>query len=401
MDSASGDEVEAIIHGGESESARTALVEMVMLDELSFAFTEGVGFRKFCNALQSKFEPISNYIVARDVIMIVSREKAKFMNSDTIGKKIEACLLERNIGGVFTITTDNASSNDTAIRYLVKKTKDWKGTILGHDYLHVRCSAHILNLIVSDGLEERAPSIACIREVVRYVRSSLCRLDSFKKCVLKEKIESKKYLCLDVPTRWNSTYLRLDAAQKFKKAFSRLHKKDSNFKAIFKDDEFSEGEEENENNGAFGGNRGSGRNRGIAKLLKSNDILLFSMALSMKEKLDKYLGQGDKMNLLLYVAEVLDPGKKLDYVKFCFKRLYGKDIAKAMKEKVKNCLVRLFDNCAKHDKNSMEVPNVLEALALASAMTIDDFDDPHKSLASQFSSYMEKRYSILSKSEVD
>ncbi|KAI8550192.1 hypothetical protein RHMOL_Rhmol06G0085800 [Rhododendron molle] len=484
-------------------SARTALVEMVMLDELSFAFVEGAGFRKFCKALQPMFEPISRYTVARDVVKIFNREKAKLMNvlrgrrislttdtwtsiqnlnymcltahfidddwklhkrilnfcivddhkGDTIGKKIEACLLEWNIGGVFTITVDNASSNASAMRYLVKKTKDWEGTVLGHDYLHVRCCAHILNLIVSDGLEERAPSIACIREVVRYVRSSPSRLDSFKKCVLKEKIESKKYLCLDVPTRWNSTYLMLDAAQKFEKAFNRLHEEDSNFKAIFKDDEFSEGEEENENNGAFRGNRGSGENRGngekrkptkedwgdcrtfvhflrlfyiatkrfsgslyvtsdvffkdmyviqleVEKLLKSSDILLSSMAFSMKEKLDKYWGKGDKMNLLLYVAAVLDPRKKLDYVEFCFIRLYGEDTANAMKQKVKHCLIRLFEDYVKHDKNSVEVPNV--CLASASAMTIDDdFDDPHKALASQFSSYMEQQYSISSKSEVD
>ncbi|KAI8571816.1 hypothetical protein RHMOL_Rhmol01G0148700 [Rhododendron molle] len=244
---------------------------------------------KFCKALQPKFEPISRYTVARDVVKIVNKEKAKLMNvlrghgislttdtwtliqnlnymcltahfidddwklhkkilnfcivddhkGDTIGKKIEACLLEWNIGGVFTITVDNASSNAMAIRYLVKKTKDWEGTVFGHNYLHVRCRAHILNLIVRDGLEERAPSIACIREVVRYVRSSPSRLDSFKKCVLKGKIESKKYLCLDISTRWNSTYLMLDAAQKFEKAFGRLHEEDSNFKEIFKDDEFS------------------------------------------------------------------------------------------------------------------------------------------------------------------
>ncbi|KAG5541535.1 hypothetical protein RHGRI_021389 [Rhododendron griersonianum] len=85
-----------------------------------------------------------------------------------------------------------------------------------------------------------------------------------------------------------------------------------------------------------------------------------------------------------------------------FDKIEAKDTAdgiqRAMKQKVKNCLIRLFEDYAKHDKNSVEVPNV----CLASAMTIDDdFDDPHKALASQFSSYMEQQYSISSKSEVD
>lgn len=92
-----------------------------------------------------------------------------------------------------------------------KKTKDWEGTILEHEFLHVRCCVHILNLIVCDGLKELDSSIACIREVVRYVRSSPNRLEAFKICAKKEKIESK-YLHLDVPTRWNSTYLMFDAA---------------------------------------------------------------------------------------------------------------------------------------------------------------------------------------------
>lgn len=34
-------------------------------------------------------------------------------------------------------------------------------------------------------------------------------------------------------------------------------------------------------------------------------------------------------------------------------------------------------------------------------MSVDDFDDPHVALAIQFSHYMEKQYSISSKSEVD
>ena len=36
------------------------------------------------------------------------------------------------------------------------------------------------------------------------------------------KFLQKKLLCLDVPTRWNSTYLMLESAEKFQKAFERL-----------------------------------------------------------------------------------------------------------------------------------------------------------------------------------
>ncbi|KAI8560296.1 hypothetical protein RHMOL_Rhmol04G0244300 [Rhododendron molle] len=70
-------------------------------------------------------------------------------------------------GGVTKLSEYNASSNDTAIRFLKRKTKDWKWTILDHDYLHVRCCEHILNLIVVEGLKDRNESILRVRDVVR------------------------------------------------------------------------------------------------------------------------------------------------------------------------------------------------------------------------------------------
>ena len=52
-----------------------------------------------------------------------------------------------------TITVDNASSNDTAIAYLKTRVKTWGTSVLNGEYLHVRCIAHIMNLVVNDGLK--------------------------------------------------------------------------------------------------------------------------------------------------------------------------------------------------------------------------------------------------------
>lgn len=125
---------------------------------------------------------------------------------ETVGRKLETCLLEWKIDSIFTLTVDNASSNSLTIKFLKEATKDWKGTILEHDYLHVSCCAHILNVIVGDGLKVMDSSISNIRHAVRYVRSSPNRHETFLKFVEKCKIESKRDLCLDVATRWNSTY---------------------------------------------------------------------------------------------------------------------------------------------------------------------------------------------------
>lgn len=41
---------------------------------------------------------------------------------------------------------------------------------------------------------------------------------------MKEQLPSKGLVFLDVPTRWNPTYLMLEAALKFRKAFARMGK---------------------------------------------------------------------------------------------------------------------------------------------------------------------------------
>ena len=135
---------------------------------------------------------------------------------ETIGRKTETCLLEWNIDSIFTLTVDNANSDSTIVQFLKRVAKDWKGTILGHEFLHMRCCAHIVNLVVGDALKELDVSIARVRDAVRYVKLSPNRFQAFKNYAMKLNIESMNLLCLDVPTRWDSTYQMLENAEKFK-----------------------------------------------------------------------------------------------------------------------------------------------------------------------------------------
>jgi len=99
------------------------------------------------------------------------------------------------------------------------------------EYVHMRCCAHILSLIVKDGLKEIRDSISKIRSVVKYVKSSPARFARFKACVEQEGISYKGLVCLDVETRWNSTYLMLEASLKYKDAFVLLDMQDKKFGA--------------------------------------------------------------------------------------------------------------------------------------------------------------------------
>ena len=50
---------------------------------------------------------------------------------------------------MFSITLDNASANDAMVDFL----KDELDLVGGGTYFHVWCCAHILNLIVQDGMK--------------------------------------------------------------------------------------------------------------------------------------------------------------------------------------------------------------------------------------------------------
>ncbi|WOL10493.1 zinc finger BED domain-containing protein RICESLEEPER 2-like [Canna indica] len=72
------------------------------------------------------------------------------------------------------------------------------------------------------GLKDLDHAIRWIREAVKYIRSSPARLMKFKECVDSVQVESKSTLCLDLCTKWNSTYLMLSIVEKYEKAFERF-----------------------------------------------------------------------------------------------------------------------------------------------------------------------------------
>ncbi|XP_074297522.1 zinc finger BED domain-containing protein RICESLEEPER 2-like [Silene latifolia] len=132
-----------------------------------------------------------------------------------IGKTVEKCLSEWNLKNILTVTVDNSSSNDVPVDYLKRK------------FNNSECD-------VMDGLHDLENAIIKIRTLCKYVKASPDRKEKFQDCIVEEKIECKSLVCFDVETRWNSTYLMLDIAIKFKKAFGCLLLKDSNLQKEMK-----------------------------------------------------------------------------------------------------------------------------------------------------------------------
>ncbi|XP_077237332.1 zinc finger BED domain-containing protein RICESLEEPER 1-like [Tasmannia lanceolata] len=450
----------------DQELCREALTRMIIIDELPFRFVEREGFRYFCSVMQPRFKLVGRRTVARDCLALYASEKKKmkdflhktnqrvslttdawtslqnlsymcltahFIDHDwklhkriinfciisshkgeAIGQAVESCMIQWGIENVCTITVDNASSNDTAVGYLKKKISNRNGFILDGEFFHMRCCAHILNLIVKDGINEVIESISRIRGAVRYIRSSPSRLGRFKSCVEKERITCKSSLCLDVPTRWNSTYLMLETALKFRKAFERLEDEDVLFVTELKDGSPTFEDWDNARvlthflktfydatlrlSGSLHVTSNSYFHevfkieRQLYELLKSEDVFLSNMAFKMKEKFDKYWGNIDKVNMMLLLAVVLDPRFKLKYVKFCYSKLYTSDKVSALTNRVGGALHRLFV----HYKSISSPPTT------STVQNVNDMEVVESEIVdSEFVAFLKEEESEDSKSEVD
>uniref|UniRef100_A0A803MIS5 BED-type domain-containing protein n=1 Tax=Chenopodium quinoa TaxID=63459 RepID=A0A803MIS5_CHEQI len=317
-------------HKFDAGSIRKALSFMVIVDELPFKFVEGIDSRHFCGVMEPRFNVPSRITVAKDCFETYLTEK-------------------RKLKGVL------KSSNDTAIGYMRRKINGWKTGVLKGRFLHMRCVAHIVNLVVSNGLKTVNESVQRVRPAVRFIKQSPARLQRFKKCVLDEKINTKKGLCLNVPTRWNSTYLMLNAAIKLEDAFKRYYEEDPHYVVDLneKDD-----------------------------LVSSDDMDMCLMACRMKEKYEKYWGDPEKINLLIFIAVVLDPRYKLDYVEWMITGIYHPIVSSKLVDNVKEALNALYEEyrvSSINDVNREEVYSNAKVelekyLEEDTAEDIDEFD---------------------------
>jgi hypothetical protein len=130
---------------------------------------------------------------------------------------------------LFSITLDNAGANKTMMDLLKENLLAKSMLHCNGDLFHVRCAAHVLNLIVKDGLQVIDEVIKDIRESVKYLKGSTSRKEKFEEIIGEVGIECGSRPTLDVPTRWNSTCDMLESALPFREAFYELGKQDPNY----------------------------------------------------------------------------------------------------------------------------------------------------------------------------
>ena len=260
-------------------------------------------------------------------------------NKYTISKTLVECLKSFNLDEkISTITLDNCTTNDAVVDVLLEKLQPSKLMLYG-SFLHMRCCAHILNLVVQDGLEIISGAIEKVRSVVAFCTSSPNRYEKFEDACNYCRIPITKKLQLDCKTRWNSCSDMLQVALLYKDAFTRLETKvgksgKEKFRLPSKEEWkmasdicdklalFSRTTE------AFSGKKYPTANLYFQKLCEirlnlrrwksCGNTVIESMAKAMISKFDKYW---EVVNGMLSVASILDPRRKFECVSFYFELL--------------------------------------------------------------------------------
>ncbi|CAN0903597.1 Putative AC transposase [Linum grandiflorum] len=252
------------------------------------------------------------------------------------------CLEKWRLRNICSVTVDNASANDTAIQCLKEKLFAWGTNMLQGKYLHMRSVAHVTNLIVGQGLSELGMSVRRVREAVRFVRSSPARFARFEECIVFSHIESTKTVSLDVPTRWNSTFLMLESAIPFEAAFKRL------------EDDLTAKSYDNQIIGPPQHEDWVSVRKLLPFLGAFYDLTLVVSGTKMVKYWDDSDENNPKLNRLCYIASVFDPRQKMFLPKFIFTKLYGEERAEVMIQELKDDIAEMFKIYQdKHDSTTL------------------------------------------------
>ncbi|KAK9226025.1 hypothetical protein WN943_011071 [Citrus x changshan-huyou] len=142
------------------------------------------------------------------------------------------CLMDLNLERKLSaLTVDNCTTNDRMIQLLLDKL-DKNDLLMGGKLFHMRCTAHILNLIIKEGLSVISEGVTKIRAGVAFWAVTPQRREKFKEISCRLNIPCSKELVLDCITRWNSTYLMISVALEYKNVFYRLHQLEAQYRCL-------------------------------------------------------------------------------------------------------------------------------------------------------------------------
>ncbi|KAL4586056.1 hypothetical protein LXL04_010687 [Taraxacum kok-saghyz] len=204
-----------------------AILGIFTIGELPFKWLENEACIELVNAVNGRVILPSRHTASRNVSQLYLDER-----SEDMARELLVCIHEWGMKKVMSMTVDNAKSNDVAIKYLVKKLPNVYDN--GNQF-HIRCMAYIINLIMKMGLKHQNYHVECVQNAVKYIRGSTQRIKKFKKAMKDVAVDTKRFLCGETPTRWNSTFELLTSAYDVRDAFVEFGMQDVDRVPEFKD----------------------------------------------------------------------------------------------------------------------------------------------------------------------
>ena len=294
-----------------------------------------------------------------------------------------------------TLTVDNCSTNDALIDHLIDKMSP-SSFILKGKLFHMRCCAHILNLIVKDGMQTISSSIEKIRESVGFWVATPKREEKFKETCNQLNMTYEKKLAQDCRTRWNSTYLMLASALPYEQVFKRLkQRRDSQYKCAPSEEDWKMAREICDKlklffsvTELFSGTKYPTSNIYFPKVCQirlalrkwedSSSDTIQSMARSMIVKFDKYWSL---INGVMAIGAVLDPRYKITLLNYFFPLMYGNNAPKELEKVIQMC----EDLVEEYQPNNDMVPTSSE---VGASTLVDDIDVTSQDWEKAYSEYV-------------
>lgn len=260
---------------------------------------------------------------------------------------------------MFSIVVDNASNNSGMLEGIKGWLNSKNALLHGGDMFHLRCCAHIINLIVKNGLDVVQGLIEKIRKSVLYINHSPKRNEQFERALIQNRLNPKKRVSLDVETRWNSTYDMINDALGCRVAFERLAELDCEYKLLPSNEEWEKGKKIceclklfSDVTKRFSGTKYPTANFYFFEIWKirvklgewklSNVDYIAEMTSLMNIKFEKYW---EECNMVLTIAAILDPRYKMKVVECVYTQVYG-ECALFYINKVRDFMFELFSEYA-------------------------------------------------------
>ena len=291
--------------------------------------------------------------------------------TEVLSEAFLSCLLEWSIDNKLSaLIVDNFTTNDAMIDILLEKISS-HSVSLNRDLFHMCCAAHILNLIVKEGMSVISDSIERIRYCVLFWSATPKRQKTFYGTARKCNISCNRNLVQDCKTRWNSIYLMLDRALVFKEVFSRLKQREPLYKSlptkedwVFTKEIRDRLESFYEVTTLFSGTRHPAANiyfSSICQIKLSIYEWMYSNCEKIRVMTDSMIGKFEKYWSIVHgfmaMAAVLDPRFKMKLIEYYFDLLYGDGAQKEIENVRSFCYDMLKDHQARSKlKENSQVP---------------------------------------------